>query len=372
RAGFSAIYNRYGTFTNAANITMGAIDSVGSYGIYNRADFANNSGGDIKIDRSGFAGININAGTFDNSAKITVGSIDSVGSYGIYNRNIVNNNTGGEIIINRSSYSGIYNLSGTFNNYASITIGATHGVGSHGILNEYAFNNLAGNIKIDRATDSYILNDNGGYFENDASITVGTIPTAGITGVVNNFVFSNNACASLIVKSRGIVNNTSVAMGNSGFIQVDGNLNNSTIFTNHGVLKYNTLTGTISSPTDSSVIVNNTPTPIFTYGGTYNGTINGIYTNAAATTPAGTFTAPNTFVPGSLPVGLQTLYAKITPKGGGCAFIVPFTYMVGPEINLKSNNIDIISADSILNYPDFRAFERSFQLLSQVSGRAGR
>jgi primosomal protein N' (replication factor Y) len=34
--------------------------------------------------------------------------------------------------------------------------------------------------------------------------------------------------------------------------------------------------------------------------------------------------------------------------------------------------IGIISADSILNYPDFRAFERGFQLLSQVSGRAGR
>ena len=34
--------------------------------------------------------------------------------------------------------------------------------------------------------------------------------------------------------------------------------------------------------------------------------------------------------------------------------------------------IGIISADSLLNYPDFRAYERSFQLLSQVAGRAGR
>ncbi len=34
--------------------------------------------------------------------------------------------------------------------------------------------------------------------------------------------------------------------------------------------------------------------------------------------------------------------------------------------------IGIISADSLLNYPDFRAYERSFQMLSQVAGRAGR
>ena len=34
--------------------------------------------------------------------------------------------------------------------------------------------------------------------------------------------------------------------------------------------------------------------------------------------------------------------------------------------------VGILNADNMLNYPDFRAFERSYQLMSQVSGRAGR
>src|ERR1700753_289731 len=34
--------------------------------------------------------------------------------------------------------------------------------------------------------------------------------------------------------------------------------------------------------------------------------------------------------------------------------------------------IGIINADSLLKFPDYRANERSFQLLAQVSGRAGR
>jgi primosomal protein N' (replication factor Y) len=34
--------------------------------------------------------------------------------------------------------------------------------------------------------------------------------------------------------------------------------------------------------------------------------------------------------------------------------------------------VGVLNADQLMNYPDFRSFERSFQLMSQVAGRAGR
>lgn len=52
--------------------------------------------------------------------------------------------------------------------------------------------------------------------------------------------------------------------------------------------------------------------------------------------------------------------------------------LVGTQIVAKGLDfshvtlIGIINADSLLSFPDFRAFEKGFQLLSQVGGRAGR
>ena len=103
-------------------------------------------------------------------------------------------------------------------------------------------------------------------------------------------------------------------------------------------MKYNTLTGTITNSANS-VVVNNT-TPIFTYGGTYNGIINGIFTDSLTTISAGTFTAPNTFTPlTTLPKTSQTLYAKITPSGGACTYVVPFTYNNVPSSTKDLSNV---------------------------------
>ena len=52
--------------------------------------------------------------------------------------------------------------------------------------------------------------------------------------------------------------------------------------------------------------------------------------------------------------------------------------LVGTQMITKGLDFDnvsvvgILSADSLISYPDFRAYERSFQLMTQVSGRAGR
>lgn len=52
--------------------------------------------------------------------------------------------------------------------------------------------------------------------------------------------------------------------------------------------------------------------------------------------------------------------------------------LIGTQMVSKGLDFDhvsvvgILNADTMLNYPDFRAYERAFQLMAQVSGRAGR
>lgn len=55
-----------------------------------------------------------------------------------------------------------------------------------------------------------------------------------------------------------------------------------------------------------------------------------------------------------------------------------FDILIGTQMVSKGLHFDhvkvvgVMSADTLLNFPDFRSFERSFQQLAQVSGRAGR
>jgi primosomal protein N' (replication factor Y) len=52
--------------------------------------------------------------------------------------------------------------------------------------------------------------------------------------------------------------------------------------------------------------------------------------------------------------------------------------LIGTQMVTKGLDFDrvslvgILNADNMLNFPDFRAYERSYQLMAQVSGRAGR
>jgi len=49
------------------------------------------------------------------------------------------------------------------------------------------------------------------------------------------------------------------------------------------------------------------------------------------------------------------------------------TQMVSKGLDFGNVSIvGILNADNLLNYPDFRAYEKAFQLMTQVSGRAGR
>ncbi|MBW6502059.1 MAG: primosomal protein N', partial [Bacteroidales bacterium] len=53
--------------------------------------------------------------------------------------------------------------------------------------------------------------------------------------------------------------------------------------------------------------------------------------------------------------------------------ILTGTQMISKGLDFENLTVvGILNADNMLNFPDFRAYERSFQMMEQVSGRAGR
>lgn len=63
----------------------------------------------------------------------------------------------------------------------------------------------------------------------------------------------------------------------------------------------------------------------------------------------------------------------ITDFGTGQTNILIGTQMISKGLDFdKVSVVGILNADSMLNYPDFRAYEQAYMMMAQVSGRAGR
>jgi hypothetical protein len=214
RSSLAGLMNdRLATFTNAASITIGALASTGTYGLWNRETFRNNTGGHIKIDNAIDGGLNNTVhAVFANAGSVIIGATAAAGKYALQNIGTFDNNAGGDIQIDRAISAGLYNSSGTFTNAASIIIGATASAGKNGLWNRSTFtNNTRGVIQIDRSTTVGLYNSAGGSgqrgnFTNEASITIGAIAPVGEYGLYNEVplntydgvvTFSNNSCATL-------------------------------------------------------------------------------------------------------------------------------------------------------------------------------
>lgn len=217
----------------------------------------------------------------------------------------------------------------TVDNYGTLNLTALQNngleIGNNSTFRNYSGGNVIINAKFGVRGEGPVFNDSGATItitgSSAAILFNGTLTNSGLIDLTGTMECNsgtqiiNNACG--IIKLTGdYFNSTNATTINNGFMSIGGTLhNNSTgTFTNSGVLKYGSLTinPLLLNSGDAAVVVNNALTPIFTYGGTYNGTIDGIFTAATAqvSESAGTFTAPNTFVPsGSLITG-QTLYAK--------------------------------------------------------------
>jgi hypothetical protein len=269
-----------------------------------------------------------NLGTVINNGTLTIGSVAGVGAYGIATQGTFTNSSTGVIHIDRTTDTGLYVVSGSFANSGDLIIGNSETVGYHGIWNDGAFlNNADGDIRIDRSSlRGLVTNTNS--FHTSGVITIGANAEVGSNGVENRATLNVDACGKLLVLRGGFVNESAKNVINAGLIQISNRLTNSGSFTNGGVLKYSDLTGSVDN---NHVIVKNAPTPIFIYGVGASGSVKGIYKDSDGALSAGVFSSPNNFVPdASLPVGANTLYAKVAIAVGNCEFLVPFTYVVLP------------------------------------------
>jgi hypothetical protein len=280
--GLPAAFANSGTVNNSGQLTIGNLAAVGDFALFNKAIFNNNTGGQIRIDRSMSVGLyNQLGGNFTNAAAITIGAVAAVGAHGLRNHATFKNNTGGQITIDRSTEVGLYNTAGNFINASSIVIGGTASVGLNGLQNFAVFyNTTGGQLTINRSTDVGLNNQNG-IIQNEASIVIGGTAAVGKWGLQNFSLFFNNAGGQLTIDRSA-----EVGLFNS----IGGLYNSAGTFTNaSSIVIGGTASVGIYGLQNSATFNNNTGGQI-----TINrSTDDGLYNNA------GTFTNASSIVIGS-------------------------------------------------------------------------
>lgn len=222
---------------NKGKITVGSVMNVGTYGLANLGVFDNNTGGEIRIDRTIDVGL-LNAGTFNNAARIILGGIASIGNFGLYNYATFHNNTGGEIKIDRSTSAGLVHSTGTFINAAKISIGPIAHIGPLGMQSSSDFtNDIGGEINIDNSTGGglYVAY---GTFTNKAKIIIGAVGQVGNTGISNEGFINNSGCSALIniISNSYVFNYQPFSFSNSGTV-IENSNGDSDISYNTGVIQ---------------------------------------------------------------------------------------------------------------------------------------
>ncbi|MFN8347614.1 MAG: BspA family leucine-rich repeat surface protein, partial [Spirosomataceae bacterium] len=308
-----------------ANVTVLYID------IQDNAQLTVNSGVSLTTTAGVDYGINLrNGSTFTNNGTTVIQGSTNIVGFNTEYVSTLNNNGTLTIGADEVAFLAYNNGSLTVNNAANATI---------------TINGNSGGVETFDAATLQLTNSGSIIYNGPYRVFEGVRGTVNNNGLIhatggmgalfyNSFTLTNAACAQFILAAGSLFTGNDNLLTNNGYFNVGGEMANASDFTNNGVLKYGTHNQSalpIINTAASSVIVTNS-VPIFTYGvsgSSYNGTVNGIFTDLAATLSAGAYTqATNTFVPSGLPSGSQTLYAKITPSGGGCTYVVPFTYTV--------------------------------------------
>ncbi|MBK9337258.1 MAG: hypothetical protein IPM98_12050 [Lewinellaceae bacterium] len=324
------LYHSIGTFTNTGKIDLGNTGSIGNFGIFSTANFNNNTGGEISIDRCAIIGLRNgnfgSGGTFTNQGKLNIGANAGVGNWGLWNESPFNNS--GELAIDNAAVSGLRHQTNTFTNTGTIELGGIANIGDWGLWNQSAFiNNAGGNIHIDRTANTGLLNFSS-TFTNNGIVTIGAETAVGDQAIYNQGTLANGTCAQLYIFAP--LHNVST-LTNFGLFQVNTPaLHTNTGFTNNGIIDY-PQGNPIPNVTNNEIIIAPTTvngceviSPALTLGSPVDLTILGVFTDAAATISAGTYVvATNTFTPTSvLDEGTHDFFVKIEDVVDGCTRIV--------------------------------------------------